>query len=123
MLMSGTYMGQELKVPEADRREGITDEEAYVETAFNLSYDVANWLECAAHFFRFVVVVAIASVAIDVVLFVVVVGVAAASAVVAHAVVVVADAAVVAAAVVVDVANDVIACHYCCYCCFCCYCR
>ena len=52
MLMSGTYMGQELKVPEADRREGITDEQAYVEAAFDLSYDVANWLECAAHFFQ-----------------------------------------------------------------------
>ena len=42
MLMSGTYMGQELKVPVADRREGITDEEAYVEAAFDLSYDIAN---------------------------------------------------------------------------------
>ncbi len=42
MLMSGTYMGQELKVPEADRREGISDEEAFVEAAFDLSYDIAN---------------------------------------------------------------------------------
>jgi hypothetical protein len=51
ILMSGIYMDQELKVPEADHREGITDEHAYVEAAFGLSYDVANWLECAAHFF------------------------------------------------------------------------
>ncbi len=42
MLMSKTYMGQELKVPEADRHEGITDEEAFVEAAFNLSSDIAN---------------------------------------------------------------------------------
>ena len=42
MLMSGTYMGQALKVPEADRREGITEEEAFVEAAFDLSYDIAN---------------------------------------------------------------------------------
>ncbi len=48
--MSRTYMGQELKMSEADRLEGITDEEAYVEAAFDLSYDVANYLECAAHF-------------------------------------------------------------------------
>ncbi len=52
MLMSVTYMGQELKVPEADRREGITHEEVYVEAAFDMSYDAANWLECAAHFFE-----------------------------------------------------------------------
>ncbi len=52
MLMSGTYMGQKLKVPEADRRDGITDEEAYVEAAFDLSHDIANWLECGAHFFQ-----------------------------------------------------------------------
>ena len=45
-------MGQGLKVPEADPREGITDEQAYVEAAFDLSYDVAIWLECAAHFFQ-----------------------------------------------------------------------
>ena len=42
MLMSGTCIGQEFKVPEADRREGITDEEEYVEAAFDLSYDIAN---------------------------------------------------------------------------------
>ena len=52
MLMSGTYMGQELTVPEDDRREGITDEEAYVEADFDLSYDIANWLQCGAHFFH-----------------------------------------------------------------------
>jgi hypothetical protein len=52
MFMSGTYMGQDLKVPEVDRREGITDEESFVEAAFDLSYDIAKWLECAAHFFQ-----------------------------------------------------------------------
>ena len=30
MLMLGTYMGQDLKVPEDDRRDGITDEDAYM---------------------------------------------------------------------------------------------
>ncbi len=44
MLIFGTYMGQELKVPDDDRREGITDEETYVEVAFDLSYDIENWL-------------------------------------------------------------------------------
>jgi hypothetical protein len=86
MLMSETYMGQELKMPEADRREGITEKGAYVEAAFDLSYDVANWLSVRLTSFRFVVVDAIATVAIDVVLFVVV----------ADDVVVVAVAAVVA---------------------------
>ena len=52
MLISGSYMGQELKVPEDDRRDGITDEEAYVEAAFDLSYDISNWLQCASHFFH-----------------------------------------------------------------------
>ena len=45
-------MGQELKVPDEDRREGITDEEAFVDVAFDLSYDIANWLQCAIHFFH-----------------------------------------------------------------------
>jgi hypothetical protein len=67
MLMRGIYMGQELKVPDEkcffisdsftaifieDRREGITDEEAFMEAAFYMSYDIANWLQCAAHFFH-----------------------------------------------------------------------
>ena len=43
-------MGQELKVPEDDRRDGITDEEAYIEAAFDMSYDIAKWLQCASHF-------------------------------------------------------------------------
>jgi hypothetical protein len=45
-------MGQELKVPEADHRERITNKEAFVEAAFELSYDIANWIEYAAHFFQ-----------------------------------------------------------------------
>ena len=51
MLIRGTYMGQHLKVSYEDCRDGITDEEAYVEAAFYLSYDIANWFQCAAHFF------------------------------------------------------------------------
>jgi len=38
-------------VPEDDRQEGKTEEELYMEAAFDLSYDIAEWLECAAHFF------------------------------------------------------------------------
>jgi hypothetical protein len=45
-------MDLQLKVPEVDRRDGITDKEAYVEVAFDLSYDIANWLQCAFHFFH-----------------------------------------------------------------------
>jgi hypothetical protein len=52
MLMAETYMGQALVVPDDERSEGATDEEAFLEEAFNLSYDIAHWLECAAHFFH-----------------------------------------------------------------------
>jgi hypothetical protein len=45
-------MGQELKEPEDDRRDGITDEEAYVETIFDQGYDFANLPQFAAHFFH-----------------------------------------------------------------------
>ncbi len=45
-------MGQELKVPEADRREEISDEEPFVEAAFDLSYDIANWIKRVADFFQ-----------------------------------------------------------------------
>ncbi len=51
MLVSGTYMGQQLVVPIDDRNEGLTYEEAYVEACFVLSCDIAYWLECVAHFF------------------------------------------------------------------------
>ena len=51
MLMSGTYMGHQLVVPIEDRNEGVTDEEAYVEACFFLSYEIANWLDSAIHFF------------------------------------------------------------------------
>ncbi len=44
MLMRGTYTNQQLKVPDEDRREGITEEEAYVEAAFYMGYDIAKWL-------------------------------------------------------------------------------
>jgi hypothetical protein len=52
MLLAGTYMGQALIVPEEERAEGATDEFAHLEATFDLSYDVAKWLECAAHFFH-----------------------------------------------------------------------
>ncbi len=52
MLLVGTYMGQALTVPEEERAEGATDEFAHLEATFDLSYDVAKWLECAAHFFH-----------------------------------------------------------------------
>ena len=43
-------MGQVLTVPSANRCEEIVDKDAYVEAAFDLSYDIANWLQCASHF-------------------------------------------------------------------------
>ena len=36
-------MGQELNVPEADRCDEISDEEAYVEAAFGQSYGISNF--------------------------------------------------------------------------------
>jgi hypothetical protein len=51
MLMSGTYMGQELKLPE-DFFSNVAGITPFVEAAFDLSYDVADWLECAGHFFH-----------------------------------------------------------------------
>jgi hypothetical protein len=52
MLLARTYMCQALKVPEEERAEGATDEFAHLEATFDLSYGVAKWLECAAHFFH-----------------------------------------------------------------------
>ena len=52
MLISGKYMGMELVMPEDDKREGATSEELYMEAAFDLSYDIADWLECAIRFFH-----------------------------------------------------------------------
>jgi hypothetical protein len=40
-----------LVVPEDHRQEGITEEELYMEAAFDLIYDITEWLEGAAHFF------------------------------------------------------------------------
>ena len=52
-------MGHKLKVPGPSERhtsrvykQGLTDEEAFMEAAFNLSYGTIEWLECAAHFFH-----------------------------------------------------------------------
>jgi len=39
------------KIPDADCRDGITDEEAYFEVVFDLSYDIASLLQCASNFF------------------------------------------------------------------------
>jgi hypothetical protein len=50
--MAGTYLGKRLTQPDEDRREGATNVEAYVDAVFNPSYDIAHWLECAAHFFH-----------------------------------------------------------------------
>ena len=52
MLISGTYTGMKFVVPENDIREGATAEEIYMKAAFDLSYDIADWLECAIHFFH-----------------------------------------------------------------------
>jgi hypothetical protein len=38
-------MDQVLKVPDANRRDGITDEEAQVEVVFDMSCDIADWLQ------------------------------------------------------------------------------
>ncbi len=50
--LSGTYMGHALTSPKEERAEGRTDDFANLEATFDLSYDVAKWLECAAHFFH-----------------------------------------------------------------------
>ncbi len=39
-------MGMKLVVPEDDIKEGATTEKLYMEAAFDLNYDIANWLEC-----------------------------------------------------------------------------
>jgi hypothetical protein len=58
-LIARTYMGHKLNVPRpSERHTGrvyrgkMTDEEAFMEAAFDLNYDIAGWLECAAHFFH-----------------------------------------------------------------------
>ena len=52
MLLAGSNMGQALIVPEKERAEGATDEFAHLEATFDLSYDVAKWLEYTAHIFH-----------------------------------------------------------------------
>ncbi len=54
--MAVTYMGHKLVVPGPFKRhpgmvyrQGVTDEEACMETAFDLNYDISDWLECAAN--------------------------------------------------------------------------
>ncbi len=53
--MSTTFVAVSQVIPRMNLRSGtvgISDEEAYVKAAFDLSHDIANLLECAAHFFR-----------------------------------------------------------------------
>jgi hypothetical protein len=45
-------MDHALILPEEERVVGATDEFAHLEATFDLSYDVAKWLECVAHFFN-----------------------------------------------------------------------
>ena len=52
MLLSGTYMGPSLKVPKEERVERATNELSHLEATFDLSYDVANWLNSATHLFQ-----------------------------------------------------------------------
>ena len=52
MLIAGIYMGQKLVVPEECQTSGVSEEDTLLEAAFDLSYDCAHWLECAAHFFH-----------------------------------------------------------------------
>ncbi len=42
MLMEGSYTVQELIVPSNDHTKGANDQEAFVEVAFDLSYDIAQ---------------------------------------------------------------------------------
>jgi hypothetical protein len=42
MLLSETYMGHALILPEEERAMGATDEFAHLEATFDLSYDVAK---------------------------------------------------------------------------------
>ena len=52
MLLAGTCMGQALKVSEEERAEGATDAFAHLEATFDLSYDVARWLDSATRYFH-----------------------------------------------------------------------
>jgi len=52
MLIARNYTGQELVVPVECRTEGVSKEDTLLEAAFDLNYDIAHWLECAAHFFH-----------------------------------------------------------------------
>jgi len=50
--IAGNYMAQELVAPVECRTKGVSAGEILLEAAFDLSYDIAHWLECAAHFFH-----------------------------------------------------------------------
>ena len=45
-------MGIKFVVLSEDISKGATDEEAYMEATFDLSYDIASWLECDVYFFH-----------------------------------------------------------------------
>ena len=46
-------MGQNLVVPEDCQTKGVSEEDTFIEAVVDLGYDIAHWLECAAHFFHF----------------------------------------------------------------------
>ena len=52
MLIARNYMGQELSVPEECRTKGVLEEDTLLEVAFDLSYDIAHWLDYTSHFFH-----------------------------------------------------------------------
>ena len=41
-----------MAVPADDRTQGVTDQESYVEIAFDLTCDIAHWLGGVVHFFH-----------------------------------------------------------------------
>jgi len=51
ILLAGINMGQALTVLEDQRPVGATDEFVHLKAIFDLSYDVAHWLDSVAHFF------------------------------------------------------------------------
>ena len=52
IIIAENCMGQKLLVPDECRTEGVTEQDTLLEADFDLNYDIAHWLECAAHFFH-----------------------------------------------------------------------
>jgi hypothetical protein len=42
MLVAGNYTGQKLVVPEDCQTEEVSEEDTFIEVAFDLSYDIAH---------------------------------------------------------------------------------